>query len=88
MSFNYANYVNSFYSNDPVILQKRRTQSKIYGTVAATMGTIGAGLTLLPGNKLKLLTGMTSLFLLLGALNTHNYVKQADKKLAQLNVNA
>ena len=86
--FNYANYVNSFYTNDPQMLKKRRNQSKMVGIAAATTGTIAAGLTLLPKNKVKWMTGIISVFTLLGALNTRNYVKQADKKLANLNCNA
>ena len=88
MSFSYGNYVNSFYTNDPQMLQKRRNQSKAVGIAAATTGTIAAGLTLLPKNKVKWLTTIISVFSLLGALNTRNYVKQADKKLAELNTNA
>ena len=86
--FNYANYVNSFYTNDPQMLKKRRNQSKMVGIAAATTGTIAAGLTLLPKNKVKWMTGIISVFTLLGALNTRNYIKQADKKLAELNCNA
>ena len=81
----YTNYVNSFSTNDPRILQKRRNQSKAVGIAAATTGTVAAGLTLLPKNKVKWLTAIISVFSLLGALNTRNYVKQADKKLAELN---
>ena len=83
----YTNYVNSFSTNDPRILQKRRNQSKAVGIAAATTGTVAAGLTLLPKNKVKWLTGILAVFSLIGAFNTHNYVKQADKKLAELNVN-
>lgn len=88
ISFNYGNYVKSFYANDQKILQKRRNQSKAVSIAAATTGTVAAGLTLLPKNKVKWLTGILSVVSLLGALNTHNYVKQADKKLAEFDTNA
>ena len=84
----YGDYVNSFYCNDPKILQKRKKQSRAVGIAAAATGTVAAGLTLLPGNKVKWLTGLVSVLSLLGALNTHNYIKQTDKKLAELNTNA
>ena len=53
ISNSYANYVNSFYSNDVNVLNKRKKQAKTYGVAAATVGTVAGALSLLPKSKIK-----------------------------------
>lgn len=84
----YTDYVNSYFSNDINVLQKRRNQTKKICTAAAVAGTICTGVSLLPKNKIKIPCVIAAATLLLGALNGYNYVKKADEKIAELNVNA
>lgn len=77
----YADYVNSFYSNDVNMLKKRQNQSKKVRAVAVASGTAMAGLGLLPKNKMKISCIAGAVFFFLCALNTHNYIKNVDKKL-------
>ena len=77
----YADYVNSFYSNDVNMLKKRQNQSKKVRAVAVVGGTAMAGLSLLPKNKMKIPCIAGAVFSFLCALNTHNYIKNVDKKL-------
>lgn len=84
----YINYVNSFYSNDINVLQKRRNQTKKISTAAAVAGTVCGGLALLPKNKIKIPCVVAAVGLLVGALNGYNYVKKADEKIHELNANA
>lgn len=81
-------YVKSLQTNDVNVLRKRRNQAKSVSIGAATLGTAAAGISLLPKNKIKIPCLVVAVASLLGALNSHNYVKQADEKINQLSTNA
>ncbi len=82
---NYVNYVNSFYCNDVNMLKKRQKQSNIVSKTAAVTGTALAGWALVGK---KALPGILSVVCLLGAFNSHNYSKQTQEKINQLEANA
>lgn len=80
----YIDYVNSFNSNDVSVLKKRQKQSKYVRAAALTSGIAFAGLGLLPKNKHSISCLVGSVLSFIAVFNTHNYIKNVDKKI-QLN---
>jgi len=88
ISGNYANYVNSFYSNDVNILKKRQKQSKIVGAAVIAAGAVSGTAALLSKNPSFLMKWIIPVLGMLGGANCLNYSKQTEKKIAQLEAQA
>lgn len=85
ISNSYANYVNSFYSNDVNVLNKRKKQAKTYGVSAATIGTVAGALSLLPKSKIKAPLFVMAVVGLFTGINSLIYAKNANEKIKTLN---
>ena len=84
ISSQYTNYVNSFYSNDPNILTKRKNQAKKFGIAATTVGAVSNALYLLPKAKCKSALFLIGFVSLLTGINSLVYAKNTNKKIESI----